>query len=119
MYSYVFSKLIWILCLSFSLSLTTTTSHLTSSPQNRPCFIICDPLNEHGTTAEVISQITQLNLRAIPLWSTTTGKKLLSTISQYDDDDDDTMCNVRSFHPTQIAPKNLTDRQGTSIAIIM
>ena len=76
----------------------------------------------------MISEIKKNDLRAIPIWSRSTGKKLLNDQDGYsednnddnggeydDDDDDDDVtkgCNVQSFHPRQIAPEDLTNKQG-------
>ena len=81
----------------------------------------------------MISEIKKNDLRAIPIWSRSTGKKLLASSindqdgygeannddngGDYDEDDDDNDdvtkgCNVQSFHPRQIAPEDLMNKQG-------
>ena len=106
---------VWVFVyVSRSSSLATISA---TSSSNKPCFIVCDPLDEHGNTAGMISEITKLGLRAVPMWSRATANYLSSlqcSHENYEEDDDVTRgCNVHSFCQSQIAPQELMDEKGS------
>lgn len=73
----------------------------------RPRFLFVDPLNEYLSTEVVINRCKEYDVECIPIYSPTTAKNLINSIS-INDNDDDTLEKIKMIKQSTYPNENIS-----------